>query len=158
ITDSFGTRTFVGASLRGRPPVSVAIRCARGAHGGTPLQSARTAPAVNCNGNDDDRADDDLLNIIGPPDLLAAVPQEGHNQRPNQRTKDTAFTAVQTAAANHNRGNDIELRTSGYSWVALSQARHLHYTRQAKQQSCQSVNPYFEPVRRDSAGAGGELV
>jgi len=54
----------------------------------------RRSPAVNRHGNDDDRSDNDLLNVVWPTDLLAAVAQEGHDQCANQRAEDAAFTTT----------------------------------------------------------------
>ena len=67
------------------------------------------AQLVDGDGGDDDRPDDDLLNVVRPSHLLAAVAQERHDQRADHRAEDAAFAAVQTPAADDDGGDDVEL-------------------------------------------------
>src|SRR6266487_1529082 len=57
----------------------------------------------------DDRADDDFLDVVRPPHLLAAVAQERHDQGADHRARDAPFAALQAAAADHDRRDDVEL-------------------------------------------------
>jgi hypothetical protein len=56
-------------------------------------RNARSSPTINGDGDDDASANDNLLNAIRPTDLLAAVSQEGHDERADHRAKDTTFAA-----------------------------------------------------------------
>jgi len=41
------------------------------------------APTINRNGHDDNSADNYLLDVVGPADLLTSIPQKRHYQRPD---------------------------------------------------------------------------
>jgi hypothetical protein len=41
---------------------------------------ARTSPAINRNRNNYYSTDNDLLNVVGPTDLLATIAQKSHDQ------------------------------------------------------------------------------
>src|SRR5471030_810094 len=63
---------------------------------------------------DDDDTNNNFLHIISPPHLLTAVTKKSHDQCSDQRSENSALAAVQAAAADNDRGNDIEFRTSRY--------------------------------------------
>src|SRR5215472_10078142 len=81
-----------------------------------------TTQPVGGYGQDNDGADDDLLNVVGPSHQLAAIAQESHDERADHRTQDAAFTACQTASADHDGGDDIELHSHRHGGIALAQA------------------------------------
>jgi len=70
-------------------------------------QRARSSPTINCDDHDDDSTDDNLLNAIRPTDLLAAVSQEGHDERADHRAEDTTFAARWTSAADDDHRDDV---------------------------------------------------
>src|SRR6185369_3034547 len=116
------------------------------------LSSSRS-PAIDRHRHHNDRPDNDLLNVVGPTDLLAAVAQERHDQRANHRPENASLTATQTPTANDYRGDDIQLRSRRDCRIALSQTRHLHHAGEPKQQTRQPIDPNLEPVSRDATRA-----
>src|SRR5437870_10422858 len=66
----------------------------------TPLgyRGSRTSPTIDCHRDNDKRANNDLLNIVGPTNLLATVAEKSHDQCADHRTKDAAFPATQASA------------------------------------------------------------
>src|SRR3954468_16575452 len=97
-------------------------------------------PAIDRHRKDNQSADDDLLNVVGPTNLLTTVTQKRHDERADHRSENAAFAATQTATANNYGSDDVQFQPSGHSRIALAQARHLHHTRQAKQQTGQCVD------------------
>ena len=59
----------------------------------------------------------------------------------DHRAEDRAFATIQTSAADDDRRDYIELGTGRDGRITLSQTRHLHHTRQTKQQSRQTIDP-----------------
>ena len=108
-------------------------RCRSGFHKLPSNLHPRTAQPVSGHGEHDDAADDDLLDIVGPSHQLAAITQEGHDESADHLTQDTALAAGQAAPANHHGGDDIELHSHSHGRIALTQARHLHHSRESEQ-------------------------
>src|SRR6185369_7610707 len=117
------------------------------------MNLAPGAPAIDRHRNHDDRADDDLLDVVGPTDLLAAVTQKRHDQSADHRPRYAAFAAAQTTAADHYRRDDVQLRTRRDRRIALAQTRHLHHTRETEEQTRERVDPHFQAIGRDAARA-----
>src|ERR1043165_116590 len=69
--------------------------------------------------DDDQRADDDLLHVIRPAHLLASVAEEGHDQRADHRAGDAPFAAIEAPAADHDRGDDVELHAHRHRRIAM---------------------------------------
>src|SRR5258706_4814502 len=86
---------------------------------------SRVAKPIEGHRHHDDGADEDLLHVVGPAHLLAAVAQESHGEGPDHGPQDPALPAAQASAADHHRGDHVQLGADGHRGVALSQARHL---------------------------------
>ena|SRR5438128_529164 len=82
---------------------------------------------------DNYHADYYFLNEIGPTHLLATVTQKSHDQGADHCAQNCSLAAAQTTPTNDHRGNNVQFRAGGNRRIALPQARHLHYTRQAKE-------------------------
>src|SRR3954471_59914 len=108
-------------------------------------------PAIDRHGKDDQGADNDLLNIVGPTNLLTAAAQKSHDERADHRSENAAFAATQTATANNYGSDNVQFQTSGHRRIALAQAQHLHHTRQAKQQTGQRVDVNLETISSNAA-------
>src|SRR5947207_2500689 len=52
------------------------------------------ANAVQAHGQDDDNADDDFLDVVGPVHLVGAAVQDGHDEGANDGPRDAAASAV----------------------------------------------------------------
>ena len=115
-------------------------------------------PAVDRDRDHDDHADQDLLHVARPAHLLAAVPEEGHHERPHHRAHDRALAAAQAAAPDHHGGDHVELGAGGHGRVALAKPRHLHHAREAEEQAGHAVDRELEPRGIDAAGARGGLA
>ena len=71
--------------------------------------SAPAPEPVECDGGDDDDADDDVLARVGNIGVDAAVVQDRHDQAADQGAQHGPFAAAQAAAADHHRGDDLQL-------------------------------------------------
>src|SRR6185369_15512159 len=109
------------------------------------------APTIDRNSNNDNRPDNDFLNVVGPTNLLASIPKKRHDQRADHRSENAALAAIQTPATNYHRRNDVQLRSGGNSRITLSQTGHLHHAGKSKQQARQTVDPNLQPVRGNAA-------
>src|ERR1043166_3099899 len=118
----------------------------------------RVTPTINRNRKNNQRADDDFLNIVGPTHLLASVAQEGHDQRANHRAEYAAFSATEAAATDPQGGDYVQLQAGGHSGTALPQTRHLHHTGQPKKQAGQSVDVNLQAISRDATGASRSFI
>src|SRR5258705_214803 len=116
------------------------------------------APTIDSNSDDDNCADDDLLDIVRPATLLTTVTQESHYQRPNHRADNASLASAQTATANHDCGNDVQLRAGGNRRITLAQTRHLQHSGQPEEQPRQSIDPNFQTISRNTTGACGSFV
>src|SRR5436309_15842534 len=70
----------------------------------------------------DDDADEDLLHVVWPAHLLAAVAEEGHGEGPDHGAEDAALPAAQAASADDDRSDHVQLGTDGHRGSALAQA------------------------------------
>ena len=64
---------------------------------------------IHEHGADDDAADDDLLEKRRHAEQVQAVSQHAHDKRADQRAAKRSFAAHQAGAADHGRGNRVEL-------------------------------------------------
>src|SRR5687767_11964073 len=116
------------------------------------------APAIDRNSYNNDRADDDLLNVVGPTYLLASISQKRHDQSADHRSQNASLAAIQTASADHNGSDDVQLRSGSNRRIALSQTRHLHHSCETEEQSCKTIDPDLQSVGGNPARAGSSFV
>ena len=60
-------------------------------------------------GDDDNTAGDDFLDPVGIASLCTTRSDDGHNQSPDERPEDRAFSSAEAAASDDDRGDYIQL-------------------------------------------------
>ena len=99
-----------------------------------------------------------VLHIVRNAYHVAAVAERRHEQGAKERAERAALPAVERAAPDHHRGDDVELHPVGGGRIADGQVGELHQPGQAREHPAQRVYP--RPLRNhaNAAEPGGLLV
>ena len=82
---------------------------------------AGVAEAVHADGEDDDDADEDFLDVGFPAELVGAIAEDGHDEGADHGAEDGAGAAAEAGAADDDGGDDVELKADGDGGVALGE-------------------------------------
>src|SRR5689334_11706653 len=109
---------------------------------------------VNRDGDDNDPARDDLLPAGFEPELGAAVAQDGHDQRADERAEDAALSAGKARAADDDGGDDVQLIAHGGGGIALADVGELQHSSDAGEDGARDIDEDFGAVDGDAAEPG----
>src|SRR5947209_17550142 len=98
-------------------PLSLNLACGR-------LQ-ASALELVERDGEDDHRADDDLLRERGDAEQVRAVREHAHDERADDRSHDAPLPTAQGAAADDDGRDHTQLVTLARGWLPRHQPRRL---------------------------------
>src|SRR5205807_2684268 len=100
----------------------------------------RPTVAVQRDGRDDDRADDDVLGGVRDVGVDAAVGQYGHDQAADQGAEHGPLAAAEAGAADHDGGDHLEFQPLGRGRVArATQEQELEDPGETERQAGQAV-------------------
>ena len=114
----------------------VIYRDGRGTAAARSAHCARSA--VERDGEHDDHADDDLLDVVRPAHLLTSIAQEGHESAPIMEPRMLPSPPLEASAADDDGGDDVELRAVRPPWgppaAGATSASHRRVRRAARRQ------------------------
>src|SRR4051794_7473209 len=113
---------------------------------------------VDGHGEDDDGAGGNFLDAGLEAELGAAVSEDGHDERADERAEDAALAAVEARAADDDGGDDVEFHAHGGGRIALADVGELEDACDAGEGGADDVDEDFHAVDGDAAEAGGLFV
>src|ERR1035437_149376 len=102
--------------------------------------AAPFARQIDVDGDHDDRADDDVLDVGRDLNQVQPVGQHAEDENAHQRAADAADTAGDLAAADHHGGDGIQLLHLAESRLPGNDARGQHHAGDAGEQSADDVD------------------
>src|SRR5271170_818257 len=122
--------------------------------------SSRILPSgvIDQNGEDDDRALDDLLVVRGDPHKIEAVIHDANNKRSNQCVGHRANASRQACSTNHNGRNCVELIAETGLWQRSGYARSENGTGEPSERAHHDIDREHHCVDVDSARLGASRI
>src|SRR5262249_41069385 len=119
----------------------------------TSMSSPRVARAGERDRDHDDDSGGDLPDPVGGAEMRASVLDGGHEERAHGRACDRALAARERAAADDDRGDDLELEAHRVGGISDRQGRELHDPREAGERRAERVHVDLHALDRHAAEA-----
>src|SRR5215510_633759 len=109
------------------------------------------SPMIESDSKNDDGSRNDLLHPVRQPPLRGTELNHGHDGGAKQCAEYRTPSAEQTASADDDCGNHVQLETGSNSWIADRQLRELHHSSKTGEAGADRVNRQFAGIDAHAA-------